>query len=494
MDIGHSFLSSIIEASDDAIIGMTLDGQIASWNQAAEHIYGYSAAQIKGQPLWQLALPERHDEILQLLSTATKGERVSHFRTMHLRSDGQAIFVSLSLTPIFDSINRSLGAVLISRDISRQLQEEQQLQEAQEKYQQIFRSESDAILLMDGKTRRVVEANDAALQLYRYSQQELLELYFHDLSCEADAGKHDLARCLCGEVDHIPATAQRRKDGDTFTAEISISSILCSGRRLLVAIIRDISERQRSQQLLHSLTMAKEIQRKLLPQQTLDLPQIDLYASTRYCDEIGGDLYDYFLPRPGHNSLGFAVGDVSGHGIGAALLMAMAKGVFRSVIEQFDDDLEALFSALNRQLVQHSRDDYFMTLFYGLFNPDDRSLRWNSAGHGPVFWYRCQQDRIDELPTTSYPLGINDYAPFTPAAAVKLNPGDIILVGTDGLWEARNPQGNMFGTGRIRQIIASHADKSAEQIYQHVMNHVDQFIGSHHQEDDMTLMVVKITQ
>ncbi|MCD6526338.1 MAG: PAS domain S-box protein [Desulfuromonas sp.] len=373
-EISHSFLNSIIESSDDAIIGITLKGQIASWNQAAERIYGYSSQQIKDQPLWQLALPERHDEIQQLLRSVAQSKRISHFRTMHLRSDGQAIFVSLSLSPIFNPAGHCFGAALICRDITRQLHEEQTLQETQEKYRQIFRCESDAILLIDAKSRAIVEANEAALQLYRYTLDELIQLRFSDLSGEADAGKHDLVRCLSGNVDHIPATCHRRKDGDTFIADISISSILCSGRRLLVAIVRDVSERQRNQQLLQSLAMAREIQRKLLPQDSINLPHLDLYASTRYCDEIGGDFYDYFLPHAEHHSLGFAVGDVSGHGISAALLMAMVKGVFRSAIEQFDGDLEALFIALNRQLVHHSRDDNFMTFFYGLFNPDDHSL------------------------------------------------------------------------------------------------------------------------
>lgn len=493
MQITRAFLSSIIEASDDAIMGLTLEGQIISWNRAAEQIYGYRFEEIRGHPLWHLILPERHDEIRQILSTIFQGQRISHFRTMHLRRDGQTIFVSLSISPLHDELNRCIGAALIARDITRQLHEEQALQETREKYQQIFHCESDAILLIDAKHRTIVEANDAAFHLYGYSVEQLLRRPFAELSVDREASRLDLARCLCGEVDHIPETRQRRQNGDEFTADISLSSILCSGRRLLVAIVRDVSERLHNQQLRQALSMAREIQLKLLPQQPSITSAVDLYANTRYCDEIGGDFYDYFAPPNQPEQLGFAVGDVSGHGVSAALLMALIKGVFQTTLEQVDGDLETLFNTLNRQLVQHSNDDNFMTLFYGLFNPDDHSLRWNSAGHGPVYWYRRRQSTFEELPATGYPLGINHEASFLPAA-ITVAPGDLLLVGTDGLWEARNPVGEQFGTGRVRQILASHIDKPAAHIYQRLMEHVERFTGSAHQEDDMTLMVIKFTR
>jgi sigma-B regulation protein RsbU (phosphoserine phosphatase) len=493
MEITRAFLSSIIESSDDAILGMRLDGRIISWNRAAEQIYGYRREQILHQPLWQLCLPERHDEIRQILHAVLEGKRISHFRTMHLRRDGQAIFVSLSISPLTDVYGQCVGAALISRDITRQLREEQALQETREKYQQIFHSESDAIMLIDAKQRTIVEVNDAACQLYGYDQMELLTKSFHDLMVDSERGKHDLARCLCGEVDVIPASRHCRRDGSVFTAELSISSILCSGRRTLVAIIRDISERQRHQELRHSLAMAREIQRKLLPQQQeVSQPPIDLHVSSRYCDEIGGDFYDFFLPDSQHPRLSFAVGDVSGHGVGAALLMALVKGVFRLAIEQLSCDLQRLFAVINCHLVEHSQDDNFMTLFCGQYLPETSELVWNSAGHGPVFWYRHRTGTVEELPTTGYPLGINADAHYQPAAAVILGAGDILLIATDGIWEARNAAGEMYGTDRLRQVLASQVEHPARVIHDKVLAHLDHFIATSRQEDDRTLMVVKI--
>ncbi|EAT14688.1 SpoIIE family protein phosphatase [Desulfuromonas acetoxidans] len=491
MEITRAFLSSIINSSDDAILGMRLDGRIISWNEAAEKIYGYRREQILHKHLWQLCLPERHDEIRQLLNSVIKGQRVSHFHTMHLRRDGQSIFVSLSISPLVDDVGQCVGAALISRDITRQWHEQQALEEAREKYQQIFHRESDAIILLDAKRRTVSEVNDAACRLYGYSQEDFLNQTFNDLLVDSEQGKIDLARCLCGEGDVIPASRHRRRDGSTFTAEVSISSILCGGHRTLVAIIRDISERQKTQALRHSLAMAREIQRKLLPRVEACQAPVDLYVSSRYCDEIGGDFYDFFLPDEQHPLLSFAVGDVSGHGAGAALLMAMVKGVFRLSIEQLSCDLQRLFSVINRHLVEHSQDDSFMTLFCGQYHPQTSRLVWNSAGHGPVFWYRSRSETIEELATTGYPLGINAEARYVPAEEIILASGDILLIGTDGIWEARNSDGEMFGTERLRQVLASHVEKSARSIHQKIMAHLDQFMGTARQEDDISLMVVK---
>ena len=491
MEITRAFLSSIINSSDDAILGMRLDGRIISWNEAAEKIYGYRREQILHKSLWQLCLPERHDEINQLLNAVTKGQRISHFHTMHLRRDGQSIFVSLSISPLVDEYGQCVGAALISRDITRQWHEQQALEETREKYQQIFHRESDAIILIDAKRRTISEVNDAACRLYGYEPDAFLQLTFNDLLVDSEQGKLDLARCLSGAVDVIPASHHRRQDGGTFVAEASISSILCGGHRTLVAIIRDISERQKAHELRQSLAMAREIQRKLLPRVEACHVPVDLYVSSRYCDEIGGDFYDFFLPDEHHPLLSFAVGDVSGHGVGAALLMAMVKGVFRLSIEQLSCDLQRLFSVINRHLVEHSQDDNFMTLFCGQYHPQTSRLVWNSAGHGPVLWYRSPSATIEELATTGYPLGINADAQYLPEEGIILSSGDILVIGTDGIWEARNSAGEMFGTERLRQVLASHVEKSARAIHQKIMTHLDLFIGEARQEDDISLMVVK---
>jgi sigma-B regulation protein RsbU (phosphoserine phosphatase) len=190
--------------------------------------------------------------------------------------------------------------------------------------------------------------------------------------------------------------------------------------------------------------------------------------------------------------LGLAVGDVSGHGIGAALLMASARGILRSLAGRHDYDLTQLFQALNHHLVKDTDEASFLTLFYGVLDIKSRSLHWNSAGHGPVLLYRYAGGEIEELSTTGIPLGMLEEATYPPAGPVFLEAGDILLIGTDGLWETRNHAGEMFGTERLGEILVAHPATSVE-ICQTVLDRVRDFRGAAPQEDDLTLVVVRTT-
>jgi len=120
-----------------------------------------------------------------------------------------------------------------------------------------------------------------------------------------------------------------------------------------------------------------------------------------------------------------------------------------------------------------------------------KTLCWNSAAHGPVFWYRHHEGVIEELPTTGPPLGTLEDTEFRPLGPIRMESGDVILIGTDGIWEARNPGGEMFGTRRLRQVLATWAHKPAATIHAAVIDKVHSFCATSKPEDDMTLMVIK---
>ena len=135
-----------------------------------------------------------------------------------------------------------------------------------------------------------------------------------------------------------------------------------------------------------------------------------------------------------------------------------------------------------------------MTMFYGKIDMNTRTLEWNSAGQGPVFWYQAHRQNVEELPTTNLPLGILPDALASPTQSIPLRQGDILLIGTDGLWEAHNPFDQMFGTARVRQILASWADKSAKEIADVIFSKVIAFSKRDHPEDDMTALVIKVME
>ena len=250
-----------------------------------------------------------------------------------------------------------------------------------------------------------------------------------------------------------------------------------------------LAEREK---MKRSLALATEIQQHLLPQGSPELAGFDVAGRSVYCDETGGDYYDFIqLVELGEDRLGIAVGDVTGHGIGAALLMASARAILRSHAGRYGDNLDDVFGALNAHMVRDTTDGRFITLFFGVLNAADRSLKWTSGGHDPALWLRRSTGEIEEMPNTGIPLGVLEEAEYGQAGPVTLESGDIIVIGTDGIWEATNAAGEMFGKGRLRKIIADRADDSAADIHTAVIDAVTDFRAGCPQEDDITLVVIK---
>jgi len=250
-----------------------------------------------------------------------------------------------------------------------------------------------------------------------------------------------------------------------------------------------LRERRRMKQ---SLETAMEIQQHLLPQDSPQVEGFDIAGKSIYCDETGGDYYDFIeLAELGPGRIGIALGDVSGHGIGSALLMAAARSVLRSHAVRHGANLGELFETLNRHVMRDSGEGQFMTLFYAVLDAQRRSLVWTSGGHDPALWLQQADGEIRELPNTGVPLGIVEGASYEQAGPIELNSGDIVLVGTDGIWEARDPADEMFGKDRLREIMSASADRSATQIHDAIVDAVREHRQSRPQEDDVTLVVIK---
>lgn len=484
MDELGAFLAAIVESSDDAIIGLNPQGQIISWNRGAGQIYGYTPGEVEWQPISLLSLPERADEIRSIQRNLLSGQPIRHLHTIHLNKQGRSLYVSLSVSLVINRFGDVLGASVLVRDITQQLKAEEELRDAEEKYRQLFHSEQDAILLIEEDNGRICDANEAAVKLYGYPRKQLLQLAITNLCAEK-------APAWSAQTRYVGHHC--RADGSNFVAEFSLGKFSLKGRNLRTMIVRDVSERLYSERLRQELVLAKMFQQRLLPAKLPRVPGYDIHAATSYCEEAGGDYYDFFLPPvEAGDGLAFAVGDVSGHNVGAALIMALTKGILQNEAGHGLLHEERLFQALNRQLLSSTDDSSFLTLFFGRIDSGNRLLHWNSAGHGPVFCYRTRQERIIEFPPNDIPLGIDPRAVFASPPSFALEVEDILLVGTDGLWEARNPQGEMYRSERLRQVIASHAEKSARAIHALILEKVTAFRHGLPQEDDMTLMVIKV--
>ena len=297
------------------------------------------------------------------------------------------------------------------------------------------------------------------------------------------------SRKVTDPVLQLSNAAENLADGD-FDAKVDIRT--CDELQNLGDIFNSLGDRLKErEQMKQSLALAQEIQQELLPTTAPDCTAFDMAGRTLYCDETGGDYYDFIaLDSVECRRYGVAVGDVSGHGIGAALVMAAARGILRSLTDQGKDiQLAQLCSHLNRHLARDTADNYFMTLFYGVLEPERLCLNWISAGHAPLFLY--QNGSVCELDSSGIPLGVIEAAEYDPEPQIQFQPGDILLIGTDGLWETQNPSGAFFGTDRVAELLGKHATDSAERLVERLVKELDDFRAGHPADDDITLMVIK---
>jgi sigma-B regulation protein RsbU (phosphoserine phosphatase) len=253
-----------------------------------------------------------------------------------------------------------------------------------------------------------------------------------------------------------------------------------------------LKERYRLQR---SLDLAKEVQQNLLPRKDPVVKGLDVAGQSIYCDETGGDYFDYLSSSEwGPAKFGVLIGDVSGHGIPSALLMATARAFMRQRSSRSGSMAEVV-TDVNRQLTRDVEETgRFMTLFYLMIDLADRSMSWVRAGHDPAVWYDPLTDQIEELHGDGMALGVDENIEFTQYQKSGLKEGQILLLSTDGLWETQNPAGSMFGKDRIYEIIRQKSDLSARQILETIVLKLENFRQNLEPEDDITLVVIKVAE
>jgi sigma-B regulation protein RsbU (phosphoserine phosphatase) len=224
------------------------------------------------------------------------------------------------------------------------------------------------------------------------------------------------------------------------------------------------------------------------------MERLDIAGRSIYCDVTGGDYYDFITGDTGENGqLTIAIGDVSGHGISSALLMATVRSSLRQRLSQ-PGDAGGIISDVNRQLVQDVEDSgQFMTLFYLNIDATKMQAHWVRAGHDPAIFYDPATDAFEEMGGSGIALGIEGDWRYKEYLKTALDKGQIILLSTDGIWEAFNPKGDMFGKERIYDIIRKNSSLSANEIINIILESLKRFQQGAQIEDDITLVVIKIT-
>jgi sigma-B regulation protein RsbU (phosphoserine phosphatase) len=248
-------------------------------------------------------------------------------------------------------------------------------------------------------------------------------------------------------------------------------------------ILADIAREK--QRLDAELEIAVEIQKGLFPSEIQEIPGYDLSAFNRPCTEVGGDYYDIV---PTGTTTGMAIADVSGKGIGAAMLMSSLQALLRLRAAETAEPSE-LVGKLNSDLISRVGEGRFITLFYLSLDPDVHRIAYSNAGHNPPMLQRASGE-ISCLEVSGMPLGILPEIAYK-TSETELGPGDVLILYSDGITECMNKDGDLFGEERLEQVLATTALEDAQGIKDAIFAEVDRFRQDQPYSDDMTLIVLK---
>lgn len=366
---------------------------------------------------------------------------------------------------------------------------EAELRKSEEKYRRIVTTAGEGFILMD-EDMTITDANEAFCQTIGCTKEEVLGKSPFDLSA------YEFNQLLVTNQEASPSMEYRRFESSLKAKDGRLIPILIHGSKLRddngviignMAFVTDLTEQKKA------LALAAEVQRSLLPQYGVNIPGLEVAGKNVTCEEIGGDYFDFLEQKDYPNApFSIVIGDIAGHGVDAALLMTTARAFLRMRASQ-SGNISEIITEMNRHLTLDVLDTgRFMTLFYLTIDPGNKHLQWVRAGHDPAILYDPTRNTFEELTGSGIALGVNEDFRYEENSRTGVVDGQIIALGTDGIWEACNKNGEMFGKERFRDVIRHNSKEDATHILGAVYDELDRHIKGIKSEDDITLVVAKV--
>ncbi len=360
---------------------------------------------------------------------------------------------------------------------------QRELAQRDNRFQEVLRH-VPAIIWTTDRLLEIKSAQGAGLQLLNLDSQQIvgktLEEYFR-ITGDAEGTVRAHQRALDGES----VAFETEWLGRMFAVKIDPLHELERSISGTIGVALDVTERRN---LDREINFARLVQEALLPAEHPRLAGFDIFGGSNPAKQTCGDWYDYLMFADG--SLGLTVGDVSGKGFGPAILSA-TMAAYLEVLAENHSDVREVLNFCNRLVCKRSMDGQFAVLSLGRLQAGVRTLTYGGAGDGMLVVSRAGELK-HRVPSSGYPFGLVVDHRYEASAEIPLEPGDVLLLLTDGFREAANRDGDLFGELRIVETVAANSHASASEIYKALWRAARKFADGHRQQDDMTGIVVKV--
>jgi sigma-B regulation protein RsbU (phosphoserine phosphatase) len=493
----HARLMNIIlESLNDGIIVADTTGKILTANMAATSIAGRGATDIPPSAwseMYGLFVPGTEelfpaDELP--LARAIRGETTDGVevlvRNPHV-PDGT--YVSVSGAPMRNGNGSVRGGVVVFHDITESKKAEEEMQRLSSAVEQT----ADSVLITD--VRGTIEyVNPAFEATTGYSRAEVLGRNPNILKSGLQSPEYyrELwATILAGEPFR-GHTVNRKKNGELYHAEQTITAVKDRNGSIIhfVSVIKDMTERRQLQEQEIEMEFAAKIQRELFPATPPSLPGYDLAGAAFPAQATSGDYFDFI--RISDDALAIVVADVTGHGVGPALVMAEVRAYLRSLFHAADD-LVLIMRTVNRFLAADLDDNLFVTMILAKLEPASGRCTYVNSAHPCGYVVDRSGEVAAELKSVCLPLGLFPDLPQCAENEFVLGEGDVIALVTDGVLESESPDGEEFGSARLLEVLREHRLDPAREIVERVYAAIRDFSQNGKQMDDVTVVICKRT-
>jgi len=484
-------LDCIMDGAAEAVLVVDPRGKVRLANDAARRLFGLPREGARGRP-WDGGCRLMRRDTRTAYPTGQRPldralrEEVVDLDVFQVNTPGRAgpAWVSCSARPLTAGGPDCGGAIMIARDITSLVHAEEQLLANEQRLHGLIDRLSAIIWTTDTELRITSIRGNGLVQLGKHPD-ELMNKTFFEVFHVDDPHFHPIAQQLQA-LRGTPRNYEWHWKGRDYT--VSAEAIMGPDESITgtIGIALDVTE---SRNTSRQMAIAQQIQEKLFPSVDLSPEGYEIAGWTFPAEFAAGDYFDYMPMANG--SLGLVVGDVSGHGVGPAMLMAETRAYLRA-LARIEDRVEEILGKANEFLYCDTDADKYVTLYLGKLEPHRRRFRYASAGHAPAFLLDAEGRVRERMESTTTPLGLFDTLIDPSSRQVDLHDGDILVILTDGVTDASRDGQTFFGEERALEIIRRHRHDPPRTIVESLHRGVHEFLGTRPQEDDVTALVLKV--